>query len=222
MVLSPFFQHVDLYCERLGPQFWAEPINAISNLAFFIAGFWGISAVRRAGAGRGAEVLAWWVVAIGAGSTIFHTFANRATIWADIVPIATFTLAYTIFALRRFLRMAWPQAIALFIGFYAVTGFLTYLVPDWLREATNGTTGYLPALLALLFFGTLFTARGSPAGRYCLVAAVLFLVAVTCRMVDQTVCPSLPIGTHFLWHVFNGAMLAVLLASVARFGAPQR
>jgi len=221
-VLSPFLQHVDLYCERLGPGLWAEPINAISNLAFFIAGLWGISAVRRAGAGRAAEVLAWWVVAIGVGSTLFHTFANRLTIWADILPIATFTLAYTIFALRRFLHMAWPQALALFVGFYAVAGLLSYLVPDSLRVATNGTTGYLPALLALLFFGGLFGARGSAAGRYCLAAAVLFVAAVTCRMTDPVVCPSLPIGTHFLWHVFNGAMLAVLLASVARFGAPRR
>jgi len=28
---------MDLYCERLGPGLWAEPINASSNLTFFIA-----------------------------------------------------------------------------------------------------------------------------------------------------------------------------------------
>ena len=28
---------VDLYCERLGPGLLAEPLNAITNLAFFIA-----------------------------------------------------------------------------------------------------------------------------------------------------------------------------------------
>jgi len=22
---------IDLYCERLGPEFWAEPINALTN-----------------------------------------------------------------------------------------------------------------------------------------------------------------------------------------------
>ena len=28
---------VDLYCERLGPSFWAEPVNAFSNAAFLIS-----------------------------------------------------------------------------------------------------------------------------------------------------------------------------------------
>ncbi|MFT7390517.1 MAG: hypothetical protein ACI9ZH_000740, partial [Paracoccaceae bacterium] len=29
-------QAIDAYCERLGPQFWAEPVNAATNLAFLI------------------------------------------------------------------------------------------------------------------------------------------------------------------------------------------
>jgi hypothetical protein len=28
---------VDLYCERTDPSFWAEPINALSNLSFLLA-----------------------------------------------------------------------------------------------------------------------------------------------------------------------------------------
>ena len=28
---------LNLYCERLGPGLWAEPLNAVSNAAFFIA-----------------------------------------------------------------------------------------------------------------------------------------------------------------------------------------
>jgi hypothetical protein len=28
---------IDLYCERVSPSFWAEPVNAVSNLAFLIA-----------------------------------------------------------------------------------------------------------------------------------------------------------------------------------------
>ncbi len=29
---------IDLYCERLGPGLWAEPLNAVTNLAFILAG----------------------------------------------------------------------------------------------------------------------------------------------------------------------------------------
>ncbi|MFT2588559.1 hypothetical protein ACMWPQ_29155, partial [Escherichia coli] len=30
---------VDLYCERLSTAFWAEPVNALSNLAFLLAAY---------------------------------------------------------------------------------------------------------------------------------------------------------------------------------------
>lgn len=86
---------VDLYCERTGPGLWAEPANALTNLAFVAAGLWGVWQVRRYKTGTFAEVLAWWVVAIGIGSTLFHIFASKGTIWADILPIAGFTLAYS-------------------------------------------------------------------------------------------------------------------------------
>ena len=28
---------IDLYCERLGPGLWAEPVNALTNAVFFVA-----------------------------------------------------------------------------------------------------------------------------------------------------------------------------------------
>lgn len=212
---------VDLYCERTGPELWAEPANALTNLAFLAAGLWGVREVRRRGTGTFAEVLAWWVVAIGIGSTLFHTLAVRATIWADVLPIAGLTLAYTLFNLRRFLGMEWSRAVPVFFAFYAVAGLLTWAVPDWLHQAANGTTGYLPPFLALVFFGLWTVASGSSTGRYTLAGAAIFVVSVICRMADPLVCTSFPLGTHFLWHIFNGLMLGVLLAAAARYGAPK-
>ncbi|CDX50188.1 conserved membrane hypothetical protein [Mesorhizobium plurifarium] len=212
---------VDLYCERTGPGLWAEPANALTNVAFIAAGLWGVWQVRRYRTGAFAEVLAWWVVAIGIGSTLFHTFASKGTIWADILPIAGFTLAYTLFNLRRFLGMDWGKAILVFVTFYAVAGLITYAVPDWLRQASNGTTGYLPPFLALAFFGAWVAATGNRAGWYNLTGSAIFVVSAICRMTDPLVCASFPLGTHFLWHVFNGLMLAVLLAATARFGKPK-
>jgi len=213
------FDHVDLYCERLAPGLWAEPANALTNLAFIAAGLWGVYAVRRHRAGAFAEVLAWWVVAIGIGSTLFHTFANRLMVWADVVPIASFTLAYTLFNLHRFLGFGWPKTLAIFFGFYAVVGFLTFMVPDWLRQASNGSTGYLPPFLALIFFGLLVVRHGKPAGWYNLAAAAIFVASVTFRAIDPLVCGAFPLGTHFLWHILNGLMLGVLLMAVAKYGA---
>jgi hypothetical protein len=213
------FAPIDLYCERTGPEFWSEPVNALTNLVFVAAGLWGVHAARRGHAGGFVEMLGWWVVAIGIGSGLFHTFANRLTIWFDIVPIATLTLVFSFFALRRFAGFARGPATVIFVGFILVAGLITWSVPDWLRIATNGTTGYLPALLAMLVFGALALWRGSPAGWYLLAAGAIFVVAATARMVDPMVCDAFPLGTHFLWHTLNGVMLWVALASAVRYGA---
>jgi len=214
------FASVDLYCERLGPEFWAEPVNAITNLVFVMAGLWGVVASRRNGSGRFVEVLGWWVVAIGVGSFLFHTFADRMTIWLDIVPIATLVVVYAFFALHRFAGYGATASAAILVGFLVVCGVLTLLVPDSLRIATNNTTGYLPAFLAMLVFGALCLWRGSHAGWYLLAAGAIFVLSAACRVADPVVCDTFPVGTHFLWHVLNGAMLWVVLAAAVRFGRP--
>lgn len=212
---------VDLYCERTGPELWSEPLNAITNLAFVAAGLWGLREVRRNGTGTFAVVLCWWAVAVGIGSAVFHTFAVKGTVWVDVLPIAGFTLAFTLFNLRRFLGLPWGKAVAVFVVFYMAVGLLTWSVPDWLREASNGSTGYLPPFLALVFFGSWVASAGSRAGWYDLAGAAIFLLAVTFRVLDPVVCDSFPPGTHFLWHLLNGLMLGVLLAAAARYGAPR-
>ena len=108
-----------------------------------------------------------------------------------------------------------------FFAFYLVVGTATAMVPDWLRQASNGTTGYLPPFLALVFFGGVVIARGSPAGWYNIVAAIIFLGAVTFRVMDPLVCDVLPVGTHFMWHVLNGLMLGVLMAATTRYAKPR-
>ena len=82
---------IDLYCERLEPGLWAEPLNALTNLAFLAAAWASWSMVRHS-ATRSGEVtlLLVLMVAIGIGSGLFHTFA---TTWArlfDVVPILLF------------------------------------------------------------------------------------------------------------------------------------
>lgn len=213
---------IDLYCERLDAGLWAEPVNLLSNLFFIAAGLWGVNEIRRARAGGFAESLGWWVVAIGIGSALFHSFANGLTMWADILPIATFSLAYTLFNLRRYMDLSWGASLAIFFVFYAVVGSAAAMVPDWLREASNGSTGYIPPFLALIFFGVLVIRRGNMAGWHNIIAACIFVGSITFRMVDPLACESLSVGTHFLWHTLNAAMLAVLLHGVALYGAPQR
>ncbi len=43
-----------------------------------------------------------------------------------------------------------------------------------------------------------------------------FLISLTFRTLDRDICTSLPLGTHFIWHLMNGAMIAALLQLMIR------
>jgi len=84
--------------------------------------------------------------------------------------------------------------------------------------ALNGSEGYLPAFLALLIVGAVLKARSHPAATWLLSAAGIFAVSLTFRTIDLRVCASFPLGTHFLWHLLNGALLGKLLFAMIRHG----
>lgn len=93
---------VDIYCERTSPAFWAEPANAITNLAFIAAAIWAYATARRRSE---PNPLVWTLIAlaaaIGVGSFLFHTVA---TVWAglaDMLPIWVFVALYSGVAASR-------------------------------------------------------------------------------------------------------------------------
>jgi len=198
---------LDLYCERTDPSFWAEPVNALTNTAFLIAALIAFVEWRRAG-GRdwSALLLSALTAVIGIGSFIFHTVATRGAVLFDTIPIGVFIYAYLLLALRRFLHVPPIGALTLVAGFAAVSCAEARLVP---AGALNGSHGYLPALLAMLLVGWL--ARRRAAGRLMLAAGAVLTVSLVFRTVDATVCAAFPLGSHFIWHCLNAAVLYLLL-----------
>ncbi|HWK95742.1 MAG TPA: ceramidase domain-containing protein [Pseudolabrys sp.] len=197
---------VDLYCERLGPSFWAEPVNAVTNASFLIAAVAAFLLWRRRADNWPALALIAVTFAIGIGSFIFHTVATRGAALFDTVPIAIFIYGYLWLALRRFLGLSAWMAPALVIAFGLLSFALGAVIP---RGALNGSHGYLPALAALVVVGWL-TREGRPR-RLLFAAAAVFAVSIALRSIDQAVCAALPLGTHFLWHSLNGLVLYLLL-----------
>ncbi len=147
---------------------------------------------------------------------LFHTFANEATKWADIIPIAGFTLAYTLYNLTRFMHLSWAKALPIFIGFYA-SGRRSHRVRSRRAAAGDQRFDRIPAALSradlLRHPGD---PLGNPVGWFNIGAAGLFTLSVTFRAIDPVVCGSFPLGTHFLWHTLNGLMLGILLAATIR------
>ena len=194
---------IDLYCERIGAGLLAEPINALTNAAFFIAVWAAWSLARRSHRlSTAIWVLIALSIAIGTGSALFHTFASGWARVLDEVPILLFQLCYLWLYARRIMRLRSGFAAAA-IAAYMVVAYFGRQFPDLL----NGSLVYAPALILLLGLGLYHFLRHK-AGRVLLLAATgIFLIALAFRLVDEAACADFPIGTHFLWHVLIAGVL---------------
>lgn len=214
--MDDYFTPIDNYCERLDASLFSEPMNALSNGAFLIAAF----ALWRQWRGS-KDVEALWLIRlvalVGVGSLLFHLFANKLTMLADVIPIALFVVIYIWVSFRRFLGWT-PRAALIMIGVFFLASYLMPLAPEAYRM--NGSISYLPCLLVLLVLFGLLNARGhAQASRIC-TGALLFMVSLGLRSADMQWCEGWPVGTHFFWHMLNGVLLYLLVSAVMR--APRK
>jgi hypothetical protein len=200
---------LDNYCERLGPGFWAEPVNAVTNAAFLLAAalMWGRA--RRAG-DRGAQLLVAILAAIGVGSFLFHTVATRWAALADVIPILAFILVYLWLATRRFFgQPAWVAGLAL-LAFFVLSAGVSGAVRQ-LFGSLNGSEGYLGTLLLILAYAGAAAGHAPATARGLAIGGGLLALSLLFRSIDATVCSGFPFGTHFLWHLLNGLMLGWMI-----------
>jgi hypothetical protein len=231
-----------LYCERSAPGFWGEPLNAVSNLAFFVAAFLCVRMLKRGGE---RDLPSTWlivlIVLIGVGSGAFHTLPSQTTVLMDVVPIGVFILSAIVVAVRRYLAAPWWLSVAIGIAFAVLSPQIGAAFADLLPR---GSAGYLPALLAMpmiaaamLLRASRLEARGRSrkdiawaggaadprlaaaatalrgASRLILLAALAFALSLTLRTLDQPFCGQNPYGLHFLWHLLNAAVLYFIVSA---------
>ena len=213
-------QMVDLYCERTSAALLAEPLNALSNLAFFFAGWLAWREYRQRRDAAGDPLLAAIVAVIpivGLGSLLFHTFATEWASWADVIPILVFMLLYLWLALTRYFGWpVWLTATAV-LAFLLSTLYLEARVPD---EVLWGGAMYLPTLAVCLGIVLAPVDWDHDARRTIATAVAVFVLSFTFRTLDAPVCESLPMGTHFLWHIANATVLYLLTHAAIAHGRP--
>lgn len=209
------FRALDLYCERLSAAFWAEPANALSNLAFVFVGVWALWQGRKLSARPMVMIMAGLIVAVGIGSFLFHTYANTLALIGDLVPIFVFTSAYLFHSLRRFIQWPLKRSLVALVAVVAGMALAQIFVPN---HVLNGSLLYAPPLLALFCVAGAMRARhhGKWSQLYAAGAATLALSLVM-RTLDPVICDAFPLGTHFLWHLLNGACLGILITVALRF-----
>jgi len=202
------FETVDIYCERTNADLLAEPVNALTNGLFLVSAWLAWRRAKKAG-GPTPDVwlLLWLVFAIAVGSSLFHTFASKWSMLADVLPILLFQLVY----LWRYARdiaalRALPALGLVSLLLVAVLAMLPF------SHLMNGSLIYLPALLVLLMLGIYHRASRRREPNVMLLAGGVFLLSLTFRTLDNLVCPSLPLGTHFLWHTGNAVVLYLVMS----------
>lgn len=204
---------IDLYCERLTHGFWAEPANAVTNVAFLVAALAAFRLWRGRG-GRDGPALALIAVTVcvGLGSFAFHTLATRPAMLADVLPIAVFIHGYFFMAMARFLGLRWWLALAATVGFAVAATVLS----GALRPVFGGSAGYVPALLAIFGVAAAVAPRARRLAGALAAAGLVFTVSLAMRVLDAPVCDAFPLGTHFLWHLLNATVLYLLLRALIR------
>jgi hypothetical protein len=194
---------IDIYCERLSPAFWAEPVNALTNLGFLVAAMSGWRLYRgQPSADAACPWLIILIAVIGAGSFLFHTFATSWAAAADILPILAFQVAYLWVYGRSVI--GWRTGT----GILAIALFLAaILIAGRFDQMLNGSLAYAPAVATLGVLAAFHSQRAVTTPHTLPAAAGLLLVSLMFRTLDDALCTAIPVGTHFLWHLLNSVVL---------------
>ena len=196
---------VDAYCERIGSGLWAEPLNLATNLAFVMAA----AVMFRRCRGRPAgQALAALLLAIGLGSGLFHSVAERWAALADTLPILLFILACLYLANRDYLRLR-PAVAAAVTALYLP--WSAALVPVFARTGIGSSAAYAPVPLLILLYAALLRRRAPTTARGLAAGAGILILSLAARTLDTPLCPRFPPGTHWLWHLLNALMLAWMI-----------
>lgn len=213
--MSELIAPIDIYCERTAHGLWAEPINLLTNISFFIAAYLLLRSYRAQ------QLKDPWILffiiliaVIGLGSSLFHSFANRWSMLADIIPIMSFAIIYLWFALRRLLVLSWKHS-AIFMLVFIYCGVKAGDLPA--EYSLNGSMAYFPCWAAIALVALCLAIRKDPAAKYLGLAAFTFAASLTLRSLDMALCDSIPFGVHYFWHIFNGAVLYLLVRPLIGF-----
>jgi hypothetical protein len=195
--------YIDIYCERIAPSLWAEPLNVLSNVSFLIAAWavWRLAQQQRK-VMVGILILTTFTISIGIGSTLFHMFATGWANLLDVVPILLFQLYFLWLYSRQVIKMNYGYSGTLVVGFF----FASHLSQQF-TSLLNGSFSYAPAFLVLAGLGIYHYKQQKREPLLLLAASGIFLLSLSFRTLDGIVCPHFAIGTHFLWHFCNGILL---------------
>ena len=202
---------IDIYCERLDIGIWAEPINAVTNIAFILAAI--IMWLRSKNLVEG-KILSFLLFSIGGGSFLFHTYAQTWAALLDVTAILIFILTYIFVANRRFL--VWSKMVSLIgvILFFPYQLLLVSILSN--IQLFGSSVQYIPvAILIFIYSGSLRKSEPN-LSRGLLIGAGILCLSIIFRTIDEPFCSISSVGTHFVWHILNAIMLSWMIEILRR------
>jgi len=206
-----------IYCERDTLGWFAEPLNTVSGLAFFISAWqaWRQLERTRLHEQWDLHLLAGLIGLVGLASVLWHVSGIGWLHWFDAAAVAAFVLAYWQVFLVRVSQLRW---LGLLVG-WLVTGAGVALFYLLLPKVFLGSTLVYTPLLVLLLAGIVLSARiDRRLARDLLLASVLFVLAMVVRATDLLLCEWVIVGTHWLWHLLTDGMIRHVRLRETRVG----
>ena len=202
---------IDIYCERLDIGIWAEPINAVTNIAFILAAI--IMWLRCKNLVEG-KILSFLLFSIGCGSFLFHTYAQTWAALLDVTAILIFILTYIFVANRRFL--VWSKMVSLIgvILFFPYQLLLVSILSN--IQFFGSSVQYIPVAILIFIYSGLLRKSEPNLSRGLFIGAAILCLSIFSRTVDEPLCSILSVGTHFVWHILNAIMLSWMIEILRR------
>lgn len=200
-----------LYAETQIGRFPVEPWNTFSNLIFL--GVWVLFAYRTRFDRKKHPlfIVTLPVLLVGfVGGTVFHaTRASNVWLVMDFVPIGILAIAGALYFWLRVVPNAMVAA-SLFLLTMSFSFAARRLVD--LPRHLSISLGYGTLALGVLLPIVLHSRQSNWYGLARIIAAAAFFsIAITFRIVDREIVSLLPMGSHFLWHIFGGLSTYLIL-----------
>lgn len=197
------------YCESVSGFWLHEPLNAITNFAFFICAYYLYKLIKRNGYDmRLGVLLICLMVVLGSGSLAWHFYRSVPTLLMDGIPIYIFIFFSFIFLAHSLTR---NYKITIFVLFFTALIYYAIFAYIPVLNIFQDSLKYVFAVLIFLVLNTLVIKKFGRERSFILPLGIL-AGAIIFRIIDLYICPVFPIGTHFVWHI--SAALAIYFGSV--------
>jgi hypothetical protein len=179
-----------------------EPWNAISSLAIAAPAVYFLWKIRKQ-----PKDYSFLLAAIpflflnGLGSTLFHGLrTSRWLLYMDFIPAMILTLLITIYFWSKVLPKKWMSFVLVVPVF-----LMRFTALNLIGGQSGLNVSYAISGLAFLVPVFLILRKNNWEKTYSIVlGSVCFVLAIYFRQADHYYTSIIPIGTHFLWHIFSG------------------